>query len=80
MEEKNIVAIDLGSTKIAITVANVNGNDVQVTYYKERPSAGIRYSSVYNILHATEPLSRIDYVEVSDLFTLESAQDCHLLG
>lgn len=59
MEEKNIVAIDLGSTKIAITVANVNGNDVQVTYYKERPSAGIRYSSVYNILHATEPLSRI---------------------
>ena len=59
MEEKNIVAIDLGSSKIAITVANVNGNDVQVTYYKERPSAGIRYSSVYNILHAQEPLSRI---------------------
>lgn len=59
MEEKNIVAIDLGSTKIAITVANVNGNDMQVTYYKERPSAGIRYSSVYNILHATDPLARI---------------------
>jgi cell division ATPase FtsA len=36
MEEKNIVAIDLGSSKIALTVANVNGNDVQVTYYKER--------------------------------------------
>lgn len=59
MEEKNIVAIDLGTSKIAITVANVNGNDVQVTYYKERPSAGIRYSSVYNIMHATEPLTRI---------------------
>lgn len=59
MEEKNIVAIDLGSTKIAITVANINGNDMQVTYYKERPSAGIRYSSVYNILHATDPLARI---------------------
>lgn len=59
MEEKNIVAIDLGSSKIALTVANVNGNDVQVTYYKERPSAGIRYSSVYNIMHATEPLGRI---------------------
>ena len=59
MEEKNIVAIDLGSSKIAITVANVNGNDVQVTYYKERPSTGIRYSSVYNIMHATEPLARI---------------------
>ena len=59
MEEKNIVAIDLGSSKIALTVANVNGNDVQVTYYKVRPSAGIRYSSVYNIMHATEPLARI---------------------
>lgn len=59
MEDKNIVAIDLGSTKLAITVANVNGNDIQVVYYKERPSAGIRYSSVYNILHATEPLARL---------------------
>ena len=59
MEENIIAAIDLGSTKIAITVANVNGNDVQVVYYKERPSAGIRYSSVYNILQATEPISRI---------------------
>ena len=59
MEEKNIVAIDLGSSKIALTVANVNGNDIQVIYYKERPSAGIRYSSVYNILHATDPLARI---------------------
>ena len=59
MEEKNIVAIDLGSSKIALTVANINGNDVQVIYYKERPSAGIKYSSVFNILHASDPLARI---------------------
>lgn len=59
MEEKNIVAIDLGTSKIAITVANVNGNDVQVIYYKERPSAGIKYSGVFNILQVKEPLSRI---------------------
>lgn len=59
MEEKNIVAIDLGTSKIALTVAKVNGDDVQVVYYKETPSAGIKYSSVYNIMHVTEPLSRI---------------------
>lgn len=59
MEEKNIVAIDLGTSKIALTVAKVSGNDVQVIYYKETPSYGIKYSSVYNIMQATEPLSRI---------------------
>lgn len=59
MEEKNIVAIDLGTSKIAITVAKVNGDDIQVIYYKEKPSFGVRYSSIYNIMHVTEPLSRI---------------------
>ena len=59
MEEKNIVAIDLGTSKIALTVAKVNGNDVQIAYYKEMPSAGIKYSSVWNINQATDPLSRI---------------------
>ena len=59
MEEKNIVAIDLGTSKIALTVAKVNGNDVQIAYYREMPSAGIKYSSVWNINQATDPLSRI---------------------
>ncbi|MBQ8812499.1 MAG: cell division protein FtsA [Bacteroidales bacterium] len=59
MEEKNIVAIDLGTSKIALTVASVSGEDVQIVYYKEMPSHGIKYSSVYNILHVTEPLGRI---------------------
>ena len=59
MEEKNIVAIDLGTSKIALTVAKVNGDDVQIIYYKEIQSAGIKYSSVYNIMHVTDPLSRI---------------------
>ena len=59
MEEKNIVAIDLGTSKIALTVAKVNGEDAQIIYYKEIQSAGIKYSSVYNIMHVTDPLSRI---------------------
>lgn len=58
MTEKYIVAIDLGTYKIALTVAKVNGNDVQIVYYKETPSAGIRYSSVFNVMHVTDPLAR----------------------
>ena len=55
--DRHIVAIDLGSYRIALTVAKVNGNDVQVIYYKETPSAGIRYSSVFNGTHVTGPLA-----------------------
>ena len=54
--DKHIVSIDLGSSKIALTVAKVNGEDIQIIYYRETPSAGIRYSSVFNVMHVTEPL------------------------
>ena len=56
MTDKHIVAIDLGTSKIALTVAKVNGNDIQVIYYKETPSAGIKNSSVFNPSHVTGPL------------------------
>ena len=56
MTDKHIVAIDLGTSKIALTVAKVNGQDVQIIYYKETPSAGIRYSSIFNASHVTGPL------------------------
>ena len=55
--EKHIVAIDLGTSKMALTVAKVNGNDKQIIYYKEAHSAGIKYSGVYNSVHASSPLS-----------------------
>lgn len=55
--DKHIVAIDLGTSSIALTVAKVNGKDVQIVYYKETPSAGIRYSSVFNASHVTGPLT-----------------------
>ena len=56
-QDKHIVAIDLGSSKIALTIAKVNGDDIQIIYYKETPSSGIRYSSVFNVKHVKEPLS-----------------------
>lgn len=55
--DKHIVAIDLGTSKIALTVARVEGNDVQIIYYRETESAGIRYSSVFNVKNVTEALS-----------------------
>lgn len=56
--DKHIVAIDLGTSKIAITVAKINGSDIQIIYYKETPSAGIRYSSVFNVKQVTDVLAR----------------------
>lgn len=55
--DKHIVAIDLGTSKIALTVAKVEGNDVQIIYYRETESSGIRYSSVFNVKNVTEALS-----------------------
>ncbi|MBO4340862.1 MAG: cell division protein FtsA [Bacteroidales bacterium] len=54
--EKYIASIDLGSSKFGLCVARVNGDDVQIVYYKETPSAGIRASLIANPLHASEKL------------------------
>ena len=56
--DKHIVAIDLGTSKIALSVAKVNGNDVQIVYYKETPTppAGIKYSSIFNPKLTSEKL------------------------
>lgn len=48
MEEKHIASIDLGSSKIALTVARIEGENIQVVYYEETPSEGIRNSYVFN--------------------------------
>ena len=46
MEERYIAAVDLGTSKLAVCVASVQNQDVQIIYYKESPSAGIRNSCV----------------------------------
>ncbi|MBQ6179517.1 MAG: cell division protein FtsA [Bacteroidales bacterium] len=48
MEERYIASVDLGTSKLAVCVARILGNDVQVIYYRETPSQGIRYSYVNN--------------------------------
>ena len=54
--ERYIAAADLGSSKIALSVAKIEGDDIQVIYYKETPSDGIRYSCVLNPKRAAVPL------------------------
>ena len=48
MQERYIATVDLGSSKLALCVAKVTGDNIQILYYRERPSAGIRYSRVFN--------------------------------
>ena len=58
MEERYIASIDLGTSKLGLCVARVKGNDVQVVYYKETPSEGIRGSVVANPMKASVPLRK----------------------
>ncbi len=58
MEEKYIASIDLGSSKFGLCVAKITGDDVQIVYYKETPSEGIRYSAIANPLKASQRLKQ----------------------
>lgn len=46
MEERYIASVDLGTSKLAVCVARIQNQNVEVIYYKESPSLGIRYSYV----------------------------------
>lgn len=46
MEERYISSVDLGTSKLAVCVARIQDQNVEVIYYKESPSLGIRYSYV----------------------------------
>ena len=59
MGERYIAAVDLGTSKIALAVAKVEGRDVQVIYYGEEPSAGIRYGYIFNPLKVLEPFKAL---------------------
>ena len=48
MEERYIASVDLGTYKVAVCIARIQDQNVQVVYYKETPSQGIRNSYVLN--------------------------------
>ena len=47
-DERYVASADLGSGKIAISVAKIDGDDVQIVYYRESHSEGIVNSIVRN--------------------------------
>jgi len=59
MDDRNIAAVDLGSSKVALTVAQISGENVDILYYKEVPSEGIRNSAVFNPQKASKPVKEL---------------------
>lgn len=59
MEERLIATLDLGSSRIVLTVAKITGEDIQILYYKGLPSEGIRNSAVFNPQKASVPIKNI---------------------
>ena len=73
MQERYIATVDLGTSKLALCVAKVVGENVQIIYYKERPSDGMRYNCVYNPRRAAVPL-RAAIAEAEDELQIKILQ------
>ncbi|MCQ2135611.1 MAG: cell division protein FtsA [Bacteroidales bacterium] len=58
MDDRNIVTIDLGTSKIAVGIAHISGGNIDVTYYKETPSGGIKRGAVFNESNVAGALKR----------------------
>ena len=52
MTERYIVTLDPGSSKLGLAVAKVCGRDINLVFYREYPSDGIRHGKVLNPLRA----------------------------
>ena len=48
MDERYIAAIDLGSSRISLGVAQVQGDNTQIIYFDSVPSEGVRTGAVFN--------------------------------
>ena len=73
MQERYIATVDLGTSKLALCVAKITGENVQIIYYKERPSDGIRYNCVFNPRKAAAPL-RAAIAEAEDELKIKILQ------
>ena len=55
--ERFIAVVDLGTGKISLTVAKVEGNNTQILFYRAAKSEGIRNSAIFNPKKAEGVLS-----------------------
>jgi len=58
MEERYIATVDLGTAKLALSVARISGDNTEILYYKEHPSDGVRNGCIFNPTKAAEPLKK----------------------
>ena len=58
MDEKYIVAIDLGTFKTSLAVAMQDGTDTRLVYYKETPAIGMKSSRILNELKVAGQLKQ----------------------
>ena len=59
MQERFIAAVDLGASKISLSVCNVVDGVAQVLYYRETESQGIRHGIIFNPKKVCEPLGAL---------------------
>lgn len=58
MKDRYIATVDLGTGKIAVSVAKITGENTQILYYREVPSDGVRYGRIFNPVKASVPLKQ----------------------
>ena len=58
MDDKYIVAIDLGTFKISLAVALQDGTDTRLIYYKETPASGMKSSRILTELRVVGQLKQ----------------------
>lgn len=56
MEDRYIAAVDLGTFRTTLTVAQVTGNNIQIIWKRHKPSEGMRYSAILNPIKASGPV------------------------
>ena len=59
MQERFIAAVDLGDSKISLSVCQVVDGIAEVVHYREAESRGIRRGTIFNPKQVCEPLARL---------------------
>lgn len=59
MQDRYIAAVDFGSSVTSLSVAKIEGNDIQIHYYKELPSKGVARGAIIHPKQASAILQKL---------------------